>query len=90
MEDRTNFKRIRVLVKQIEKTADHEAFPSYKLVGEGGRLVDLRMCRNVDTRLFEGMKKFEVDAVVEDASDRYEYPRAYCKAIASETIEKIA
>ena len=90
MEDKTNFKRIRVLVKQIEKTADHEAFPSYKLVGEGGRLVDLRMCRNVDTRLFEGMKKFEVDAIVEDASSRYEYPRAYCKAIAPETIEKIA
>lgn len=90
MEDRSNFKRIRVVVKQIEKTADHEAFPSYKLVGEGGRLVDLRMCRNVDTRMFEGMKKFEVDAIVEDASARYEYPRAYCKEIKPDTIEQIA
>lgn len=81
---------IRVIATEVPKSATHEAFTSYKLVGEGGRLVDLRMCRNVDTRLFDGMKKFVVNAVVEDASARYEYPRYYCKAIDPATLVKIA
>lgn len=81
---------IRVIAKDVAKSATHEAFTSYYIVTDGGRLVDLRFCRTVDTRLFEGMKKFEVNAEVEDASARYEYPRYYCKAIDSSTLVKIA
>lgn len=81
---------IRVVTKDVAKSATHEAFTSYYLVTDGGRLVDLRFCRTVDTRLFEGMKKFEVNAEVEDASARYEYPRYYCKAIDPTTLVKIA
>ena len=81
---------IRVIAKEVSKSATHEAFVSYYIVTDGGRLVDLRFCRTVDTRLFDGMKKFVVNAVVEDASARYEYPRYYCKAIDPETIEQIA
>lgn len=84
------FERIRVLIKQVSKTDEHEAFASYKLVGDGGRLLDLRMCRTVDTRIFDGLRKFEIDAIVEDASDRYEYPRAYCKEVKPETLVKLA
>lgn len=83
-------KTIRVIAKDVAKSATHEAFTSYSLVTDGGRLVDLRFCRTVDTRLFEGMKKFEVNAEVEDASGRYEYPRYYCKAIDPATLVKIA
>ena len=81
---------IRVIAKDVAKSATNEAFTSYYLVTDGGRLVDLRFCRTVDTRLFEGMKKFEVNAEVEDASARYEYPRYYCKAIDPATLVKIA
>lgn len=81
---------IRVIAKDVAKSATHEAFTSYYIVTDGGRLVDLRFCRTVDTRLFEGMKKFEVNAEVEDASARYEYPRYYCKEIDPATIVKIA
>ena len=83
-------KTIRVIAKEVAKSATHEAFTSYYIVTDGGRLVDLRFCRTVDTRLFEGMKKFEVNAEVEDASARYEYPRYYCKAIDPATLVKIA
>lgn len=82
--------KIRVISKEVPKSNAHEAFVSYYIVTDGGRLVDLRFCRTVDTRLFDGMKKFVVNAVVEDASARYEYPRFYCKAIDPETIVKIA
>lgn len=81
---------IRVIAKEVAKSATHEAFTSYYIVTDGGRLVDLRFCRTVDTRLFEGMKKFEVNAEVEDASARYEYPRYYCKSIDPTTLVKIA
>lgn len=83
-------RKIRVIAKDVAKSATHEAFTSYYIVTDGGRLVDLRFCRTVDIRLFEGMKKFEVNAEVEDASARYEYPRCYCNAIDPATLVKIA
>ena len=90
MNESITMQKIRVIAKEVPKSNTHEAFVSYSIVTDGGRLVDLRFCRTVDTRLFEGMKKFEVNAEVEDASARYEYPRYYCKAIDRVTLEKIA
>ena len=82
--------KIRVIVKSVPKTDKHEAFNAYYIVADGGRLVDLRFCRTVNTAIFAGMAKFEIDAVIDDASARYEYPRMYCKAVNPETIVKIA
>ena len=90
MNQNITMQKIRVIAKEVPKSSTHEAFVSYSIVNDGGRLVDLRFCRTVDTRLFEGMKKFEVSAEVEDASARYEYPRYYCKAIDPATLVKIA
>ena len=82
--------KVKVIVRNIPKGKNHEAFTAYQLVTDGGRLVDLRMCKTVDTKLFDGMKKFYVDAEVEDASARYEYPRYYMKAIDPDSIMKIS
>ena len=81
--------KIRVIVKSVPKTDKHEAFSAYYIVGDGGRLVDLRFCRSVNTAIFAGLEKFEIDAVVDDASARYEYPRMYCKAVNPESLVKI-
>lgn len=82
--------KVKVIVRNIPKGKNHEAFTAYQLVADGGRLVDLRMCKTVDTKLFEGMKKFYVMADIEDASARFEYPRFYVKEIDPATIEKIS
>ena len=82
--------KVKVIVRNIPKAKNHEAFTAYQLVVDGGRLVDLRMCKTVDTKLFEGLKKFYVMAEVEDASARFEYPRFYMKSIDPATIEKIS
>ena len=81
--------KIRVVVKSVPKTDTHEAFNAYYIGTDGGRLVDLRFCRVVNTAIFAGMEKFEIDAEIEDASARYEYPRMYCKAVNPETLVKI-
>lgn len=90
MNNSNPMQKIRVIAKEVAKSNTHEAFVSYYIVTDSGRLVDLRFCRTVDVRAFEGLKKFEVFAIVEDASARYEYPRYYCKAIDPETLVKIA
>lgn len=82
--------KVKVIVRNIPKGKNHEAFTAYQLVADGGRLVDLRMCKTVDTKLFDGMKKFYVMAEVEDASARFEYPRFYMKSIDPNSIEKIS
>lgn len=87
--EEAKMKKIKVVVKSVPKTDKHEAFSAYYIVGDGGRLVDLRFCRSVNTAIFDGMGKFEIDAVVDDASARYEYPRMYCKAVNPETLVKI-
>lgn len=81
--------KIKVVVKSVPKTDTHEAFNAYYIVTDGGRLVDLRFCRTVNTAIFAGMSKFEIDAEIDDASARYEYPRMYCKAVNPETLVKI-
>lgn len=82
--------KIKVIARDIPKGEHHEAFRAFQLVKNDGRLVDLRMCKTVDTRLFNGMKKFYVMADIEDASARFEYPRFYVKEIDPATIEKIS
>ena len=81
--------KIRVIVKSVPKTDRHEAFSAYYTVGDGRRLVDPRFCPSVNTAIFAGMEKFEIDAVVDDASARYEYPRMYCKTVNPESLVKI-
>lgn len=83
---------IRVIRKNA-KTKDGREFSSYKLVGDNSRLVDLRFTRDVAPealKAFEAVNKFEIDAEISDASDRYEYPRVYCHAVDLETFKKIS
>lgn len=84
--------KIRV-IRKTAKTKDGREFSSYKLVGDNSRLIDLRFTRDVAPealKAFECVNKFEVEAEISDASDRYEYPRVYCHAVDMETFKKIS
>lgn len=88
--ENTNIKdnaTITVLVKPVKDKTGKE-FMTYRMVGEGGRLVDLRWKKETDLRILNECKKARVTVdYLSDASARFEFPRFYAGGIVS--IEKI-
>ena len=76
-----------VLVRPVKDKTGKE-FMTYRMVGEGGKLVDLRWKKDNDLRELNECKKARVTVdYLSDASERYEYPRFYADGIVA--IEKI-
>lgn len=70
------------------KAKNGSAFKSFKgELGNGGKLVDVRMKKDVDLKLFEGGELFKVTCEVSDASANYIYPRFYAGNF--KTVERI-
>ena len=80
-------KTITVLVKLVKDKTGKEFF-TYHMVGDGGRLVDLRWEKDTDLRELNDCKKARVTVdYLSDASYRFEFPRFYAGRIAA--IEKL-
>lgn len=88
--EHTNIKdnaTITVLVRPVKDRTGKE-FITYRVVGEGGKLVDLRWKKDTDLRELNECKKARVTVdYLSDASERYEFPRFYAAGIVA--IEKI-
>ena len=88
--ENTNIKdnaTITVLVKPVKDKTGKE-FLTYRMVGEGGKLVDLRWRKETDLRILNECKKARVTVdYLSDASARFEFPRFYAGGIVA--IEKI-
>lgn len=88
--ENTNIKdnvTITVLVKPVKDKTGKE-FTTYRMVGEGGKLVDLRWRKETDLRILNECKKARVTVdYLSDASARYEFPRFYAGGIVA--VEKI-
>ena len=88
--ENTNIKdnaTITVLVKSVKDKTGKE-FIIYRMVGEGGKLVDLRWKKETDLRILNECKKARVTVdYLSDASARYEFPRFYAGGIVA--VEKI-
>lgn len=78
---------ITVLIKEV-KDKTGKAFMTYRMVSDGGRLVDLRWKKETDLRELNECRKARVTVdYLSDASARFEYPRFYAGDI--QAIEKI-
>lgn len=76
-----------VLVRPVKDKTGKE-FMTYRMVGEGGKLVDLRWKKDTDLRELNECKKARVTVdYLSDASEHYEFPRFYAGGIVA--IEKI-
>lgn len=88
--ENTNIKdnaTITVLVKPVKLETGKE-FMIYRMVGEGGKLVDLRWKKDTELHELNECKKARVTVdYLSDASARYEYPRFYAGGIVA--VEKI-
>lgn len=88
--ENTNIKdnaTITVLVKPVKDKTGKE-FLTYRMVCEGGKLVDLRWRKETDLRILNECKKARVTVdYLSDASARYEFPRFYAGGIVA--IEKL-
>lgn len=88
--ENTNIKdnaTITVLVKPVKDKTGKE-FITYRMVCEGGKLVDLRWKKETDLRELNECKKARVTVdYLSDASARFEFPRFYAGGIV--VIEKI-
>lgn len=88
--ENTNIKdnaTITVLVRTVKDKTGKE-FLTYRMVVEGGRLVDLHWKKETDLRELNECKKAIVTVdYLSDASNRYEYPRFYAGGIVA--IEKL-
>lgn len=88
--ENTNIKdnaTITVLVKLVKDRTGKE-FLAYRMVGDGGKLVDLRWKKDTDLRILNECKKARVTVnYLSDASNRYEFPRFYAAGIVA--VEKI-
>lgn len=88
--ENTNIKdnaTITVLVRPVKDKTGKE-FLTYRMVGEGGKLVDLRWKKDTDLRELNECKKARVTVdYLSDARARFEYPRFYAGGIVA--IEKI-
>lgn len=88
--ENTNIKdnaTITVLVRSVKDKTGKE-FLTYRMVGEGGRLVDLRWRKETDLRILNECKKARVTVdYLSDASARFEFPRFYAGGIVA--VEKI-
>ena len=78
---------IAVLVRPVKDKTGKE-FMAYRMVGDGGKLVDLRWKKDTDLRELNECKKARVTVdYLSDASARYEFPRFYAGGIVA--VEKI-
>ena len=78
---------ITVLVKLVKGKTGNEFF-TYRMVGDGGRLIDLRWKKDTDLHELNECKKARVTVdYLSDASNRFEFPRFYAGGIAA--IEKV-
>lgn len=78
---------ITVLVRPVKDRTGKE-FLTYRMVGDGGKLVDLRWRKETDLRILNECKKARVTVdYLSDASGRFEFPRFYAGGIVA--IEKI-
>lgn len=88
--ENTNIKdnaTITVLVRPVKDKTGKE-FLIYRMVGDGGKLVDLRWKKDTDLRELNECKKARVTVdYLSDASARFEFPRFYAGGIVA--IEKI-
>lgn len=88
--ENTNIKdnaTITVLVKPVKDNTGKE-FLTYRMVGEGGKLVDLRWRKETNLRELNECKKARVTVdYLSDASARFEFPRFYAGGIVA--VEKI-
>lgn len=88
--ENTNIKdnaSITVIVRSVKDRTGKE-FLTYRMVGDGGKLVDLRWKKDTDLRELNECKKARVTVdYLSDASARYEFPRFYAGGIVA--IEKI-
>lgn len=88
--ENTNIKdnaTITVLVRTVKDKTGKE-FLTYRMVGEGGKLVDLRWRKETDLRILNECKKAHVTVdYLSDASARFEFPRFYAGGIVA--VEKI-
>lgn len=88
--ENTNIKdnaSITVLVRPVKDKTGKE-FLTYRMVGEGGKLVDLRWRKETDLSILNKCKKARVTIdYLSDASARFEFPRFYAGGIVA--VEKI-
>lgn len=78
---------ITVMVRTAKDKTGKE-FLTYRMVGDGGKLVDLRWKKDTDLRELNECKKAHVTVdYLSDASARFEFPRFYAGGIVA--IEKI-
>lgn len=88
--ENTNIKgnaTITVLVRPVKDKTGKE-FLTYRMVGESGKLIDLRWKKETDLRELNECKKARVTVdYLSDASARFEYPRFYAAGIVA--VEKI-
>lgn len=88
--ENTNIKdnaTITVIVRTVKDKTGKE-FLTYRMVGEGGKLLDLRWRKETDLRELNECKKARVTVdYLSDASERYEFPRFYAGGIVA--VEKI-
>lgn len=88
--ENTNIKdntTITVLVRPVKDKTGKE-FLTYRMVGDGGKLVDLRWKKETDLRELNECKKARVTVnYLSDASTHFEFPRFYAGGIVA--VEKI-
>lgn len=78
---------ITVIVRRVKDKTGKE-FLAYRMVSDGGKLVDLRWKKETDLRILNECKKARVTVdYLSDASERFEFPRFYAGGIVA--VEKI-
>lgn len=88
--------RYTIISELIKPTNGKPPFRKYRLVGDDGKLIDLRFRKTVNTGELErlicsgnedGKKhKFEVDMPPVRISNNYEYPRIYADGLKLDTL----
>lgn len=88
--ENTNIKDTATIIVLVRPAKDKtgKEFVTYRMVGEGGKLIDLRWKKDTDLRELNDCKKARVTVdYLSDASARFEFPRFYAGEIVA--IEKI-
>lgn len=86
--ENTNIKDNATITVLVRPVKDRQGILTYRMVGDGGKLVDLRWKKDTDLHELNECKKARVTVdYLSDASERYEYPRFYAGGIVA--IEKI-
>lgn len=82
-------KKIKILCKEIALKNGKGTFIAYKLIENNGKLVDLRFKRSVDTTIFKGLTKLEVEVEDINLNKNFEYPRYYVGIVNKESIKSL-